>query len=147
MALAPTWGTMSPYTGVIKLVFVVTSRFYVYLVLFIVKLSPLSSSAFNQLGMKVINLAILYLTRYTVTFASVTSVTIVMTATSLGIPNENELDNFITTFQLLEFQFGSVSWYQEGTPALPPWYPTSTGFHQSTIYPLVNQAPSIGLLA
>ena len=51
--------------------------------------------------MKVINLTILYLSGYTVTFASVT--TIVTTATSLGIPSENELDNFITTFQLLEF--------------------------------------------
>ena len=110
----------------------------------------MSSGAFNQLGMKVINLTILYLSQYTVTFASVTTVTIVMTATSLGVPSENELDNyhnFITTFQLLEFQLGSVSWYQEGTPALPPWHPTSTGFHQSTIYPLVNWAPSIGLLA
>ena len=89
--------------------------------------SPLSSGTFNQLGTKVINLTILYLSRYTVTFASVTTVTIVMTATSLGIPNENKLDNFITTFRLLEFQLRSVSWYQEGTPALPPWYPTSTG--------------------
>ena len=71
----------------------------------------MSSGAFNQLGTKVTNLTILYLSRYTVTFASVTTVTIVMTATSLGIPSENELDNFVTTFQLLEFQLGSVSWY------------------------------------
>ena len=69
-----------------------------------------------------------------------------MTATSLGIPSENELDNFITTFHSLEFQLGSVSWYQEGTPALPPWHPTSAGFQWSTIYPLVNWAPSFGLL-
>ena len=95
--------------------------------------------------MKVINLTILYLSRFTVTFASVTTVTIVTTATSLGIPSENELDNFITTFQLLEFQLGSVSWYQEGTPALPPWHPTSAGFHWSTVYPLVNWAPSFSL--
>ena len=107
----------------------------------------MSSSAFNQLGMKVINLTILHLSRYTVTFANVTTVTIVMAATSLGIPSENELDNFITTFQLLEFQLGSVSWYQEGTLALPPWHPTSAGFHRSTVYPLVNWAPSFGLLA
>ena len=109
--------------------------------------SPLSSGTFNQLGMKVINLTILYLSRYSVTFACVTSVTIVTTATSLGIPSENELDNFITTFQLLEFQLGSVSWYQEGSPALPPWHPTSAGFHWLTLYPLVNWAPFIGLLA
>ena len=91
--------------------------------------------------MKVINLTILYLSRYTVTFASVASVTIVMTATSLGIPSENKIDNFNTTFQLLELQVGSVSWYQGGTPALPPWHPTFTGFHQLTLYPLVNWAP------
>ena len=109
--------------------------------------SPLSSGPFNQLGTEVIDLTILCLSRYSVTFASVTSVTIVMTANSLGIPSENELDNFITTFQLLEFHMGSVSWYQEGTQALPPWDPTATGFHQSTVYPLVNWAPYIGLLA
>ena len=103
--------------------------------------SPLSSSAFNQPGMKVINLTILYLSKYTVTFSSVTSVTIVMTVTSLGVPSENKLGNFNTTFQLLEFQVRSVSWYQGGTPALPPWLPTSTGFHWSTLYPLVNWAP------
>ena len=80
------------------LVFVVTSRFYVYLVLSLLDSSPLSSGTFNQLGMAVINLTILYLSRYTVTFASVTTVTTFMTATSLGIPNENTLDNFITTF-------------------------------------------------
>ena len=106
----------------------------------------MSSGTFNQLGMKVIKLTVLYLSRYTVTFASVTTVTFVITATSLGIPSENESDNFVTTFQLLEFQLGSVSWYQEGTPALPPWHPTSAGFHQSTVYPLVNWAPSFGLL-
>ena len=96
--------------------------------------------------MNVINLTILYLSRYTVTLASVTTVTIVMTAAPLGISSENELDNYVTTFQLLEFQLGSVSWYQEGTPALPPWHPTLAGFHQSTIYSLVNRAPSFGLL-
>ena len=80
----------------------------------------MSSGTFNQLGMKVINLMILYLSSYTVTFASVSSVTIVTTATSLGVPSENELDNFITTFQLLEFQLGSVSWYQDGV-ALELW--------------------------
>ena len=37
-ALAVTWGSMLPYTGVIKLVFVVTSRFYVYLALLVVRL-------------------------------------------------------------------------------------------------------------
>ena len=146
-ALAVTWWTTLPFTGVTKLVFVVTSRFYVYLVLLVLNSNPLSSSTFNQLGTKVINLTILYLSRFTVTFASVTSVTIVMTATSLGIPSENKLDSFITTFQLLEFQLGSVSWYQEGTSALPPWHPTSADFHQSTLYPLVNRTPSIGLLA
>ena len=92
--------------------------------------------------MEVINLTILYLSRYAVTFASVTTVTIVMSATSLGILSENELDNFITTFHSLEFQLGSVSWYQEGTLALPPGHPTTAGFHQATVYPLVNQAPS-----
>ena len=39
---------------------------------------------------------------------------------------------------------GSVGWHQGGTPALPPWHPTSTGFHRSTIYPLVNWTPSFG---
>ena len=37
---------------------------------------------------------------------------------------------------------GSMGWHQGGTPALPPWHPTSTGFHRSTVYPLVNRAPS-----
>ena len=96
--------------------------------------------------MNVINLTILNLSRYTVTFASVTTVTTVTVATPLGIPSENELDNFVTTFQLLEFQLGSVSWCQEETPALPPWHPTSTGLHRSTVYPLVNWAPPFGLL-
>ena len=41
----------------------------------------------------------------------------------------------------LEFHTGSVRWNQEGTPALPPWHPISTAFHQTTLYPLVNRAP------
>ena len=93
----------------------------------------MSSDAFNQPRTKFVNLTILYLSRYTVTFANVTSVTIVTTATSLGVPSENKIDNFNTTFQLLEFQVGSVSWYQEGTPALPTWHPISAGFHWSTL--------------
>ena len=40
------------------------------------------------------------------------------------------LTTLLYNFQsiLLEFHTGSVRWNQEGTPALPPWYPISTGF-------------------
>ena len=105
--------------------------------------SSLSNGAFNQLEGKHLqfNNPLFITGKYIKSL-----LTIVTTATSLGIPSENQIDNF-TGFQSLEFQMGSVSWYQEGTPALPPWHPTFTGFHQSTIYPLVNWAPSIGLLA
>ena len=41
---------------------------------------------------------------------------------------------------------GSASWIQEGTPALPPWHPHSTVFHQLTLYPLVNWSPSLEIL-
>ena len=55
----------------------------------------------------------------------------------------SRLTTLLCYFQpiLLEFHMESVRWNQEGTPALLPWYPISTGFHQSTLYLLVNPAP------
>ena len=57
----------------------------------------------------------------------------------------SRLTTLLNYFQpiFLEFHTGSVRWNQEGTSALPPWYPISTGFHWSTLYPLVNQAPDL----
>ena len=56
--------------------------------------------------MKVINLTIFYISRYTVTFASVTTVTIVMTATLLGFLSENELRQLYYHFPITRVPIG-----------------------------------------